>query len=121
MRSGTGSTARSARERPCGVVAAAALGSVVLLASSPSWAAQMTDRIIAVVNTEVITLSELKAEVAPEEKRLLQAVEKQTTTACDALKNAPATRRACVGPHRCAGRSTPPRSATPRCLGCKNA
>jgi peptidyl-prolyl cis-trans isomerase SurA len=32
-------------------------------------AASMTDRIVAVVNTEVITLSELKAELEPDEKR----------------------------------------------------
>jgi peptidyl-prolyl cis-trans isomerase SurA len=47
-----------------GALAAAAV-------SPPSGeSAQMADRIIAVVNSEVITLSELKAEVAPEEKRL---------------------------------------------------
>lgn len=33
-------------------------------------AGQMADRIVAVVNNEVITLSELKAEIAPEEKKL---------------------------------------------------
>ena len=36
----------------------------------PAESAQMADRIIAVVNSEVITLSELKAEAEPEQKRL---------------------------------------------------
>src|SRR6185295_19573071 len=35
-------------------------------------AGQMTDRIVAVVNTEVITLSELKAEMGPEERKLTE-------------------------------------------------
>ncbi|MBI4400592.1 MAG: peptidylprolyl isomerase [Nitrospirae bacterium] len=38
-------------------------------ASSPSEAAHMADRIVAIVNTEVITLSELKAQTEAEEKR----------------------------------------------------
>jgi parvulin-like peptidyl-prolyl isomerase len=42
----------------------------VLLASPPIEAAHPTDRIVAVVNTEVITLSELKAETQSEETRI---------------------------------------------------
>lgn len=57
------------RRGPAGA-ALIALLALVPAAGAASWASQMTDRIIAVVNTEVITLSELKAEVAPEEKRL---------------------------------------------------
>jgi peptidyl-prolyl cis-trans isomerase SurA len=40
------------------------------LGQTTSYGAHMVDRIVAVVNTEVITLSELKAEIEPEEKRM---------------------------------------------------
>ena len=48
------------------------MGALMATVASPLAAesAQMADRIIAVVNSEVITLSELKAEAEPEEKRL---------------------------------------------------
>lgn len=42
----------------------------IFLSHALASAAHVTDRIIAVVNSELITLSELKAEVAAEEKRL---------------------------------------------------
>ncbi|MER3422256.1 MAG: hypothetical protein C4293_02515 [Nitrospiraceae bacterium] len=49
----------------------AALVVTSFLAFAPiSSAAPVTDRIVAVVNTEVITLSELKSEIAAEEKRV---------------------------------------------------
>jgi len=60
------------RLSPCGV--GGRLGAAALLlaiwAPSLSHAAHVADRIIAVVNSEVITLSELKAEIEPEEGRL---------------------------------------------------
>lgn len=49
---------------------APALAIVFLLLSAGVSAASITDRIIAVVNTELIMLSELKAEIASEERRL---------------------------------------------------
>jgi parvulin-like peptidyl-prolyl isomerase len=48
------------------IVTTAAIGS----ARSTAQGAHMVDRIVAVVNTEVITLSELKTEIESEEKRL---------------------------------------------------
>jgi parvulin-like peptidyl-prolyl isomerase len=42
----------------------------VLLSPRPHLAALVTDRIVAVVNNELITLSELKSEIAAEEKRI---------------------------------------------------
>lgn len=50
----------------CGAAAVTA----ILFTPPASKAAHLADRIIAVVNTEVIVLSELKAETAAEEKRL---------------------------------------------------
>ena len=40
------------------------------LSPDPLWSAHVTDRIVAVVNNELITLSELKSEIAAEEKRV---------------------------------------------------
>lgn len=56
-------------DRTSWTCAALALISALALAA-PSFSAPITDRIVAVVNTEVITLSELKAEIAAEEKRV---------------------------------------------------
>src|SRR5437016_1502547 len=51
-----------------GVLCALAMAAALLFAEAAT--ASVTDRIIAVVNTELIMLSELKAEVASEERRI---------------------------------------------------
>ncbi len=65
---------RSPRPGPC--VGAGLLMGVVLAATTalplPTDAADLTDRIVAVVNKEVIMLSELKTDMEPERKRLQQ-------------------------------------------------
>jgi len=70
----TGRTPRARRgDRPlsrCAVIGMMGALMATVASPLPAESAQMADRIIAVVNSEVITLSELKAEAEPEEKRL---------------------------------------------------
>jgi len=55
---------------PVGAVVLLGIISALLLPPQAVLAAHVTDRIVAVVNNELITLSELKSEIATEEKRI---------------------------------------------------
>lgn len=72
---------RTGPRRGVGLVIGIALAAVSTLLPIHTDAAELTDRIVAVVNKEVIMLSELRTEMEPERKRLKQqyrGVELQT-------------------------------------------